>query len=58
MQEEAKGLSSQSCRIIAKGSGHAIQDDRTDLVNRKVAIFLDQVRQHREFADNHSTIEE
>jgi pimeloyl-ACP methyl ester carboxylesterase len=58
MQEEAKGLSSQSRRIIAKGSGHAIQDDRTDLVNREVAIFLEQVRQHREFADNHSTIEE
>ena len=58
MQEEAKGLSSQSRRIIAKGSGHAIQDDRTDLVNREVAIFLEQVRQHREFTDNHSTIEE
>lgn len=58
MQEEAKGLSSQSRRIIAKDSGHAIQDDRTDLVNREVAMFLEQVRQHREFANNHSTIEE
>ncbi|WP_263374017.1 alpha/beta hydrolase [Granulicella aggregans] len=58
MQEEAKGLSSQSRRIIAKDSDHAIQDDRTDLVNQEVAIFLEQVRQHREFADNHSTIEE
>jgi hypothetical protein len=58
MQEEAKGLSSVSRRIIAKGSGHYIQDDRPDLVNRQIASFILMIRNRRSFADNHSTIEE
>ena len=58
MQEEAKALSSESRRIIAKGSGHYIQDDRPDLVNRQIVSLIVMVRNHESFADNHSTIEE
>jgi pimeloyl-ACP methyl ester carboxylesterase len=58
MQEEAKALSSDSRRIIAKGSGHYIQDDRPDLVNRQIASLIVMVRNHRSFGDNHSTIEQ
>lgn len=58
MQEEAKALSSDSRRIIAKGSGHYIQDDRPDLVNRQIAALIVMVRNHQSFADNHSTIEQ
>lgn len=58
MQEEAKGLSSQSRRIIAKGSLHYVQDDRTDLVNREITDFIALVRSHQPFPNNHSTTEE
>jgi pimeloyl-ACP methyl ester carboxylesterase len=58
MQEEAKALSSESRRIIAKGSGHYIQDDRPDLVNRQIVSLIVMVRNQQSFADNHSTIEE
>lgn len=58
MQEEAKALSSDSRRIIAKGSGHYIQDDRPDLVNRQIASLIVMIRNHQSFTDNHSTIEE
>lgn len=58
MQEEAKALSSDSLRIIAKGSGHYIQDDRADLVNRQIASLIVRMRNHQGFAENHSTIEE
>lgn len=58
MQEEAKALSSDSRRIIAKGSGHYIQDDRPDLVNRQIAALIVMVRNHQSFGDNHSTIEQ
>ena len=58
MQEEAKALSSDSRRIIARGSGHYIQDDRPDLVNRQIASLIVMIRNHEAFADNHSTIEE
>jgi pimeloyl-ACP methyl ester carboxylesterase len=57
MQEEAKGLSTQSRRIIAKGSDHYIQDDRPDLVNRQIASFVAMIRNHRPFPDNRSTTE-
>ena len=43
-QEELKQLSTRSRRIIAKGSTHTIQDDRADLLNREVAIFIQQIR--------------
>ncbi|MGH8202587.1 MAG: alpha/beta hydrolase [Steroidobacteraceae bacterium] len=58
MQEEAKGLSTDSLRIIAKGSLHYIMDDRPNLVNRRIASFIVMIRDHRSFAHNHATIEE
>lgn len=58
MQEEAKGLSSDSLRIIAEGSHHYIMDDRPHLVNRLIASFIVMIRNHQSFADNHATIEE
>jgi pimeloyl-ACP methyl ester carboxylesterase len=58
MQEEAKGLSTDSLRIIAKGSLHYVMDDRPDLVNRRIASFIAMIRAHRSFADAHATIEE
>jgi pimeloyl-ACP methyl ester carboxylesterase len=44
MQEELKLLSSDSHRIIAKGSGHYIEVDRADLINREVPVFIEQIR--------------
>jgi pimeloyl-ACP methyl ester carboxylesterase len=44
MQEDLKNLSTRSRRIIAKGSGHYIQLDREDLLNREVPIFIQQIR--------------
>jgi len=44
MQENLRRLSTHSRRIIAKGSGHNIQLDRPDLVDREVPLFIDQVR--------------
>lgn len=58
MQEEAKELSSDSVRVIARGSGHYIMDDRPNLVNRLIASFILMIRNHRTFADDHATIEE
>jgi len=58
MQEEAKGLSSQSIRVIARGSDHYIQNDRPDLVNREIASLLAMIRNHQSFPDNRSTTEE
>lgn len=56
MQEEAKGLSSQSERIIAKGSDHYIQNDRPDLVNREIGSFVTMIRNHQTFPNNRSTV--
>ena len=59
MQEEAKDLSSQSRRIIAKGSGHYVQIDRADLVIKEVAAFVLRLREHQNpLENNHTTIEE
>jgi pimeloyl-ACP methyl ester carboxylesterase len=44
MQEELKGLSTRSRRIIAKGSGHYVQIDRPELLNAEVANFIKQIR--------------
>lgn len=44
MQENLKDLSTRSRRIIAKGSSHYVQIDRSDLVNREVPIFIQQIR--------------
>jgi pimeloyl-ACP methyl ester carboxylesterase len=59
MQEEAKGLSSQSRRIIAKGSDHYVQIDRADLVVVEVAALALRLRDHQNPIDNsHTTVEE
>lgn len=43
-QEDLKKLSLRSRRIIAKGSGHYIQFDRPDLIEREVPLFVEQIR--------------
>jgi pimeloyl-ACP methyl ester carboxylesterase len=44
MQEDLKQLSTRSRRIIAKGSTHYIQGDRSDLIEREVPKFIEQIR--------------
>lgn len=44
MQEDLKKLSTRSRRIIAKGSGHYVQIDRTDLIDKEVPLFIEQIR--------------
>jgi hypothetical protein len=44
MQEDLKNLSTRSQRIVAKGSGHYIQLERADLLNKEVPIFIQQIR--------------
>ena len=58
MQEEAKQLSTQSIRIIAKRSSHYIQNDRPDLVNHEITAFISMIRSRQSYSDNHLTKEE
>ena len=59
MQEQAKDLSSQSRRIIAKGSDHYVQMDRSELVNKEVTDFVLHLRDHQfPTQENHTTVEE
>jgi hypothetical protein len=44
MQEDLKKLSTRSRRIIARGSGHAVQIDRADLIQKEVPLFIEQIR--------------
>jgi pimeloyl-ACP methyl ester carboxylesterase len=44
MQEDLKKLSTRSRRIVARGSGHYIQIDRADLLNKEVPVFIQQIR--------------
>jgi pimeloyl-ACP methyl ester carboxylesterase len=44
MQEDLKKLSTHSRRIIAKGSTHYIQLDRSELIEREVPLFIEQIR--------------
>jgi hypothetical protein len=44
MQENLKKLSTRSRRIIAKGSGHYIQLNRAELIEREVPLFIEQIR--------------
>jgi pimeloyl-ACP methyl ester carboxylesterase len=44
MQEDLKKLSTHSRRIIAKGSTHAVQIDRPDLLGKEVPLFIEQIR--------------
>ena len=59
MQEEAKGLSDHSRRIVAKGSDHYVQIDRAGLLDTEVTAFLLHIRGHQfPSEENHATIEE
>jgi pimeloyl-ACP methyl ester carboxylesterase len=59
MQKDLMKLSAHSRRIIAKGSGHAIQMERPDLLEREAPLFLAQIRgTARQPADYGSTITE
>ena len=44
MQEGLKDLSAHSQRIIARGSGHGVADEREDLLSREVARIVEQIR--------------
>ena len=44
MQESLKNLSTRSRSIIAKGSSHAVQVDRPDLLGKEVPLFIEQIR--------------
>lgn len=44
MQENLKTLSSRSRRVIAKGSGHHVQNDRPDAIRRAVTEMLSEIR--------------
>lgn len=44
MQDQLKGLSTRSQQIVAQGSGHMIPIERPELLNKEVAIFVQQVR--------------
>jgi pimeloyl-ACP methyl ester carboxylesterase len=44
MQEDLKKLSTRSRRITAKGSTHYIQLDRSELIEREVPLFIEQMR--------------
>jgi pimeloyl-ACP methyl ester carboxylesterase len=57
-QEALKRLSTRSRRIIAKGSGHPIQVERADLLNREVTIFIQQIRNNELRTDYGSTTTE
>lgn len=46
MQEEAKSLSTDSRRIIAKHSDHYVHLDRPELVILEVSKFIDKIRTH------------
>jgi len=44
MQEDLKKLSTRSRRIVAKGSGHGVHNDRKDLVLKETHLFIEQIR--------------
>jgi pimeloyl-ACP methyl ester carboxylesterase len=44
MQEDLKKLSTRSRRIIARGSGHFIQLNRPDLIEKEVPLFIERIR--------------
>ena len=59
MQEDIKKLSTRSRRIIARGSGHYVEVERAELVNREVENFLQVVRgQAAPLAPYGSTVKE
>jgi pimeloyl-ACP methyl ester carboxylesterase len=44
MQDDLKGLSTCSRRIIAKGSTHYVQIDRPELIEKEAPLFIEQIR--------------
>ncbi|MGA8528720.1 MAG: alpha/beta hydrolase [Acidobacteriaceae bacterium] len=44
MQANLKNLSTRSRQIIARNSGHYIQLERPDLIDREVPLFIQQIR--------------
>lgn len=58
MQENLKKLSTNSRRIIAKGSTHYVQVDRSDMLNKEVTEFIEQVRSGQVSSQNGTTITE
>jgi pimeloyl-ACP methyl ester carboxylesterase len=44
MQEDLKKLSTRSRRIVARNSGHMIQLDRANLIEKEVSLFIEQIR--------------
>jgi DNA-binding transcriptional regulator YbjK len=58
MQENLKKLSTNSRRIIAKGSTHYVQVDRSDMLNREVTKFIEQVRSGTASPQNGTTVTE
>lgn len=44
MQQDLLKLSTRSRRIIAKGSGHYVQLERPDLIEKEVPEFIEQIR--------------
>jgi pimeloyl-ACP methyl ester carboxylesterase len=55
LQEKLKQLSTRSRRIVAQRSGHYIQWDRPDLLNREVPAFILHIRDGITAPDNGST---
>ena len=43
-REELRGLSTRGTRLVVKGSGHFIQQDRPDVVIKAIHEIVDQVR--------------
>lgn len=52
LQQQLAQLSTHGHRIIAKGSGHYIQFDRPDVLNRAVPAFIQQIRDGSVSASN------
>ncbi|HEX3662354.1 MAG TPA: alpha/beta hydrolase [Acidobacteriaceae bacterium] len=44
MQANLKNLSTRSRQIIARNSGHYVQLERPDLIDREVPLFIEQIR--------------
>jgi hypothetical protein len=44
MPEELRGLSTRGVRVVAKESGHYIQQDRPEVVIKAIHEIVDQVR--------------
>ena len=44
MQDNLLKLSTHSRRIIAKGSGHYVQLERPELIEKEVPVFIEQIR--------------